>query len=151
MSLVSACAVLTISVSTCTCLFAHTVSSRFCTTHGRSYLLNTARGGIVDETALDEALGSGKLAGAALDCFAAEPVLEANTPLTKHATLIAAPHCIGWTAELFRDIGTVACNTLVEFAVGTTPARGCVNPDVLKKPSFIAKWKRIVAETKGSA
>lgn len=53
---------------------------------------DVSQGGIVVEEALDEALGSGKLAGAALDCFASEPVLEPQ-PLTKHAGLIAAPHC----------------------------------------------------------
>jgi phosphoglycerate dehydrogenase-like enzyme len=62
-----------------------------------SYLLNTARGGIVDEDALAEALSSGKLAGAALDCFAAEPVLEPQ-PLTKRPGFVAAPHCIGYGA-----------------------------------------------------
>ena len=56
------------------------------------YDVHASQGGIVDEEALDEALGSGKLAGAALDCFASEPVLEPQ-PLTKHAGLIAAPHC----------------------------------------------------------
>ena len=62
-----------------------------------------------------EALKSGKLAGAALDCFEAEPVLEPNTALTKFPGLISAPHCIGWTAELFRDIGSCACASLVTF------------------------------------
>lgn len=114
-----------------------------------SFLINTARGGIVDEAALAEALASGKLAGAALDCFEAEPVLEPNTPLTKFPGLISAPHCIGWTAELFRDIGSCACASLVAFASGERPARGCVNPEVFERPSFQAKWKRIMAATSG--
>ena len=69
----------------------------------------------------------------------------------RYAGMMTSLVGIGWTAELFRDIGTVACTSLVHFANGETPARGCVNPDVLKKPSFIAKWQRIMEATKGPA
>lgn len=64
-----------------------------------AYLLNTARGGIVDETALLEILKADRIAGVALDCFEKEPVLEKNPPLTQFPQVITAPHCIGWTKE----------------------------------------------------
>src|SRR5207248_6024722 len=69
-----------------------------------AYLLNTARGGIVDEAALDAALRAGRLAGAAIDCFAGEP-LAAPPPFASLDSVLLAPHCIAWTDELFRDIG----------------------------------------------
>jgi D-3-phosphoglycerate dehydrogenase len=61
------------------------------------YLISTARGGIIDETALLEALNSGKVAGAALDVFENEP--PTNIELIKHPHLIATPHIAGQTAE----------------------------------------------------
>ena len=61
------------------------------------YLISTARGGIIDEAALLEALNSGKVAGAALDVFENEP--PTNAELIKHPHLIATPHIAGQTAE----------------------------------------------------
>lgn len=106
-----------------------------------AYLLNTARGGIVDEAALYDALKAGRLAGAALDCFAQEPVL---TPprLAELDNVLFAPHCIAWTNELFRDIGRTACQGMIDLSLGQKP-RGVVNPEVFEKPSFQEKWRRI--------
>jgi len=106
-----------------------------------AYLLNTARGGIVDESALADALRSGRLAGAALDCFAQEPV-TAPPPLAEWDSVLLAPHCIAWTDELFRDIGRTACQGMVELSLGRTP-RGAVNPEVFSRPSFQEKWRRV--------
>ena len=61
------------------------------------YLISTARGGIVDEDALLDALNSGKVAGAALDVFENEP--PTNMELVRHPHLIATPHIAGQTAE----------------------------------------------------
>jgi phosphoglycerate dehydrogenase-like enzyme len=106
-----------------------------------SYLLNTARGGIVDEAALYDALKSGHIAGAALDCFAQEPVLR-PPPLADLDNVLFAPHCIAWTNELFRDIGRTACQGMVDLSLGHKPC-GVVNPEVFEKPSFTEKWSRI--------
>ena len=106
-----------------------------------AYLLNTARGGLVDEDALYAALKSGRLAGAALDCFASEPVTSPSR-FADLDNVLLAPHCIAWTHELFRDIGRTACQGMIDLSLGQKP-RGLVNPDVLAKPSFQAKWKRL--------
>ncbi|MFW5893986.1 MAG: NAD(P)-dependent oxidoreductase [Verrucomicrobiota bacterium] len=107
-----------------------------------AYLLNTARGGIVDEAALTTALEEKRIAGAALDCFEDEPVTEPH-PLGRLDNVILAPHSIAWTHELFRDIGRSACQGMVDMAGGKTP-RGIVNREVLEKSSFQEKWKRIL-------
>jgi phosphoglycerate dehydrogenase-like enzyme len=105
------------------------------------YLLNTARGGIVDEKALDTAVREGRLAGVALDCFAAEP-LTAPPSLAQYDNVLLAPHNIAWTHELFRDVGRTVCRGMLDLADGVVP-QGAVNPEVLERPGFKEKWKRI--------
>jgi phosphoglycerate dehydrogenase-like enzyme len=106
-----------------------------------AYLINTARGGIVDEDALYALLSARRIAGAAIDVFAEEPV---TTPHRFGAfdNVLLAPHSIAWTEELFRDIGLAACQGMLDLAMGRRPA-GVVNPDVLLRPSFRRKWERL--------
>jgi phosphoglycerate dehydrogenase-like enzyme len=106
-----------------------------------AYLLNTARGGIVDEDALYDALKQGRIAGAALDCFAQEPVTQPSR-FGEFDNVILAPHAIAWTRELFRDIGRCVCQGMVDLSLRCKP-RGVLNPEVFEKTSFQEKWARV--------
>ena len=106
-----------------------------------AYLINTARGGIVEESALQAALSTGRIAGAALDCFVGEP-LTSPPSFSEFDNVLLAPHCIAWSDELFRDIGRAACQGLLDLAAGRRP-RGVVNPEVFDRPGFQEKWQRV--------
>ena len=109
-----------------------------------AYLLNTARGGIVDEQALYAALKARRIAGAAIDCFAQEPVTSPHV-FGELDNVLLAPHSIAWTDELFRDIGRAACKVMVDLSLGTRP-RGVLNPEVFDSPAFQNKWSRFRKE-----
>jgi D-3-phosphoglycerate dehydrogenase len=68
-----------------------------------AYLINTSRGGIVDEPALARALHAGQIAGAALDVFEIEPPMKSD--LIQHPKVIATPHIAAQTAEAQRQAG----------------------------------------------
>lgn len=106
-----------------------------------AYLINTARGGIVDEDALFDALKNRRLAGAAVDCFVGEPITQPHR-FGELDNALLAPHSIAWTSEMFRDIGRMCCQGMLDVSSGNAPV-GVVNPEVLKKESFRSKWQRI--------
>jgi phosphoglycerate dehydrogenase-like enzyme len=106
-----------------------------------AYLINSARGGIVDEDALYQALKDRRIAGAALDCFATEPIVGPHR-FRDFENVLLAPHSIAWTNELFRDIGRAACQGMVDLSLRRKP-RGIVNPQVLDQPGFRHKWDRV--------
>ncbi len=80
-----------------------------------AYLVNTARGGIVDEAALYAALTANRLAGAGLDVFETEPALVDN-PLFKLANVITAPHLAGVTSEALDRMGVQTALNISERA-----------------------------------
>jgi phosphoglycerate dehydrogenase-like enzyme len=111
-----------------------------------AYLINIARGGIVDEDALYDALKAGRIAGAALDCFAGEP-LTAPSRFGEFENVLLAPHSIAVTREHGRDIGRAVCQAILDLTKRKVPD-GVVNPEVLERPGFQAKWKRLTEELK---
>ncbi len=106
-----------------------------------AYLLNTARGGIVDEDALFAALSQNRIAGAGLDCFVGEPITKPSR-FAGLDNVLLAPHAIAWTHEMFRDIGRTVCRGMLDLAGGRRP-HGVVNPEVFDRPGFRAKWQRL--------
>lgn len=84
-------------------------------------IVNTARGGIVDEAALDKALSSGKLAGYGLDVALAEP-LPADSPLLRHENLVASPHMAWYSEEASRELKRKVAEEAVRFVGGREPA-----------------------------
>ncbi len=105
-----------------------------------AYLITTARGGIVNESALVEVLQKKKIAGAAVDVFEEEPTGE-NHPYAELDNVILAPHAIGWTDELFRDMGRMCCSQMVTLAKAEIP-EGLINTEVLENPGFQEKLER---------
>jgi len=105
-----------------------------------AFLINTARGPVVDEAALYTALRERWIAGAGLDVFEEEP-LPATSPLRGLDNVILAPHSLAWTGELARDNSIEACENILSLLHGRPPA-AIVNRDVLQNPAFQAKVDR---------
>jgi phosphoglycerate dehydrogenase-like enzyme len=101
-----------------------------------AFLVNVARGPIVDEKALIEALRAGRIAGAALDVFEQEPVDPAN-PLLAMDNVIVTPHSLCWTDECVHNMATTGLQSIVDALAGRTPAF-VVNREVLGHPRVLA-------------
>ena len=97
-----------------------------------AYLINVARGPIVDERALYETLSSRRIAGAALDVFEEEPT-PATNPILQLDNVIVSPHALAWTDELFSGIARTAIGALLAVASGRRP-QFLVNPEALSHP-----------------
>jgi len=105
-----------------------------------AYLINVARGPIVDQAALTRVLEQRKIAGAALDVFEQEPI-DPRDPLLALDNVILAPHAICWTDECFLNNGRSAVRSILDFASGRPPQH-LVNRDVLDQPAMQAKLSR---------
>jgi len=114
-----------------------------------AFLINTARGPIVDQRALTDALAARRLAGAALDVFESEPI-DPSDPLLGLDNVIVAPHAICWTDECFAAIGESACRSIVDVASGRVP-RFIVNRDALLHPRLQAQLRDAETPTTASA
>jgi len=81
-----------------------------------AYVINAARGGIVDEDALLEVLKSGHLGGAALDVYPSEP--PKNRELIEHPLVLCLPHLGASTREAQRSVAIDACHNLIDYLTG---------------------------------
>ena len=93
-----------------------------------AYFINVARGPIVDEPALIDALRAGRIAGAGLDVFEQEPADPAN-PLLRMDNVIVTPHALAWTDESFHAIASDGLKSVLDFSLGRRPTH-LVNPGV---------------------
>ena len=98
-----------------------------------AYLINCARGALVDEKALTEALQAGKIAGAGLDVFDPEPPSPSN-PLLTMENVVATPHTAGFTEDCLRAMGLGVAEEVIAVIDGRRPSN-LVNPDVWDSPA----------------
>ena len=102
-----------------------------------AYLINVARGPIVDQAALTSVLQQRRIAGAGLDVFEQEPI-DPGDPLLALDNVILAPHALCWTDECFLGNGRSACQSILDVAAGRAPQH-VVNREVLEQPAMQAK------------
>jgi phosphoglycerate dehydrogenase-like enzyme len=95
-----------------------------------AYLINVARGPVIDEPALIEALQAGRIAGAALDVFEQEPTPTDN-PLLKLPNLVASPHMAAGTVESTERSAIAAMRNILSVLDGKPIRENVVNPEVL--------------------
>jgi D-3-phosphoglycerate dehydrogenase len=85
-----------------------------------AYLINTARGGIIDEAALYEAVDSGAIAGAALDVLETEPV-SPNSTLLRHPHIIVTNHVASYSCEALDAVSLICAGNIVKCLAGEEP------------------------------
>jgi D-3-phosphoglycerate dehydrogenase len=102
-----------------------------------AYLVNIARGPIVDLVALTRLLAERGIAGAAIDVFESEPV-DPMDPLLQLENIIVTPHAIGHTDAIFLGNGRSACRSILEVAAGRIP-KYVVNRSVVERAGLQAK------------
>jgi lactate dehydrogenase-like 2-hydroxyacid dehydrogenase len=104
-----------------------------------AYLINTARGALIDETALANALNEGVIAGAALDAFVTEP-LPAEHPLRTAKNVLLTPHLASFARETGARVSDTGAQAIVDLMNGRRP-QFVVNPDVYKSATLRAVLK----------
>ena len=95
-----------------------------------AYLVNTARGALIDEAALVEALTEKWIAGAGIDVYSTEPTSKDN-PLFKLDNVLCTPHLAGWTSECLARETQGTSDSVLQILKGETP-QNLINPDYTK-------------------
>jgi D-3-phosphoglycerate dehydrogenase len=98
-----------------------------------AFVVNTARGGIIDTAALVEMLRSGRLAGAALDVLENETAITADHPLCRMENVILTPHAAWYSENSIVDLRLKVAQEVARFIEGE-PLASLVNPEVLDAP-----------------
>jgi len=120
-------------------------SQRLALMQPTAYLINVARGPIVDQAALTAALSERRIAGAGLDVFEQEPI-NPSDPLLALDNVILAPHALCWTDECFAGIGRASVTSILDVAAGRVP-KNVVNREVIETPAFQQKLRRFAETT----
>lgn len=105
-----------------------------------AFLINTARGPIVDQQALYAALAAKRIRGAGLDVFEQEPA-DPGDPILRLDNVIVTPHALCWTDEWAHLTGQSAVGGILAVAAGQAPS-DVVNKEVLTSPAFTDKLAR---------
>jgi D-3-phosphoglycerate dehydrogenase len=107
-----------------------------------AFLINTARGPIVDQAALTEALQLRRIAGAGIDVFEQEPP-DKDDPLLALDNVILSPHALCWTDQIFAGNGAADVRAVLDVMAGRVPT-GIVNRDIAKSSSWRARLNAYV-------
>ncbi len=100
-----------------------------------AFLVNTSRGGVIDEEALIQFLREKRIAGAGLDVFTQEP-LEEDSPLKGLDNVILTPHTAALTKECVTRLAVEAARSAIDVLNRKKPSEGIVNPEVLARPRW---------------
>jgi D-3-phosphoglycerate dehydrogenase / 2-oxoglutarate reductase len=104
-------------------------AARFARMKRSAYIVNTARGGIINERDLHAALTGGGIAGAGLDVFEQEPT-PADNPLLKLSNVISSPHVAGVTTEAVAAMAVATARNILSVLDGAPNKENTINPEV---------------------
>jgi D-3-phosphoglycerate dehydrogenase len=102
-----------------------------------AYLINTARGPIVDQAALTRVLADRRIAGAGLDVLEQEPP-DADDPILALDNVVLGPHALCWTDQMFAGNGAADVKAVLDLMAGRVPV-GIVNREVTERPAWQEK------------